>query len=94
MKRKLETKEKPITFRILWSRVKKLNSAWAHIRCSISDSEDTVKCVVCGEVKTLNADKSSLVLKMARTHYYRHKLFGADDSELGGVAIFRYLGIA
>lgn len=79
MKKKTAKKERKVPFSNLWSKVKKLSSAWAHIRCSISGDKDTVKCTICNEEKPLGFRRHSTVLEMARKHYYKHELYAAQS---------------
>lgn len=71
---------------ILWKDVKRFGTAWAHIRVSLAGGDDTCVCTICNTEVSLTdrrRKRESILLEVARKHFYKHKLNlsgGGEDS--------------
>ena len=67
---------------ITWDEAKKTNYGFNHIRIRLVGKKDSAVCIICGESTPLqDGDKSKkqIVAKMAREHFYKHKLDLVND---------------
>jgi hypothetical protein len=70
--------------RTLWREAKKRQQAFAHIKIDLSGKHDRATCVLCEKtapLETSGRSRQSLLLEVARKHYYKHKLDGSGEKQ-------------